>query len=323
VAGLAGRFSGRQGIGAVDGSRAGLGGSVRAARQAGRGVHGYSRLSALEAIGVTLRESVSALMDPYLRGDSVAAVAETTGQVAVSHMYRKMRQDATGRRILKEKPRLNLEQVDWKRLEALPPNTLGKCLADYFSMHGFEPGDRPPIRFIADEELAYVMMRYRETHDLLHILCGFPVSVTGEVALKYFEMVQTGLPMTSLAAIFGTLRAEGASKNSVADPDSFFQESQLSSYIDWSVQAANKSGFFMNFYFEECWEEDITDFRKRMGLPVLPEYLPSLDASWDESRVKVLLDHYQSALNELGDDDTKRRAPFEHYLASKLKKSTP
>ena len=58
-------------------------------------------------------------------------------------------------------------------------------------MHGFSFGERPPVRLIVDPELAFVMQRYRETHDLLHTVYGIPVSVGGEVALKWFEMVQT------------------------------------------------------------------------------------------------------------------------------------
>ncbi len=32
--------------------------------------------------------------------------------------------------------------------------------------------ERPSVRFVDDEELAYVMRRYRECHDYLHVLTG-------------------------------------------------------------------------------------------------------------------------------------------------------
>ena len=51
------------------------------------------------------------------------------------------------------------------------------------------------MNYIEDEELAYVMSRYREVHDFWHVLSGLPPTELGEITLKWFEAVQTGLPM--------------------------------------------------------------------------------------------------------------------------------
>ena len=130
-----------------------------------------------------------------------------------------------------QRPLLNAAHIDIDRLNGLPANTLGGAYARYLSMHGFELGKRPPVKLILDPELAFVMQRYRDTHDLLHTVFGVPVSVSGEVALKWFEMVQTGLPMTVLAAFFGGLRAEASLVPSqffpgsgMVDPDPATQE---------------------------------------------------------------------------------------------------
>lgn len=37
-----------------------------------------------------------------------------------------------------------------------------------------------PTKFIDDEELAYVIQRYREVHDLMHTLLGMPTNMLGE-----------------------------------------------------------------------------------------------------------------------------------------------
>ena len=50
------------------------------------------------------------------------------------------------------------------------------------------------------------MLRYRQIHDLMHTLLGMPPNLLGEVAVKWVEFIQTGLPMCGLAAIFGPLR---------------------------------------------------------------------------------------------------------------------
>ena len=51
---------------------------------------------------------------------------------------------------------------------------------------------RPAVRFVDDLELAYVMARYRQVHDFWHVLSGLETDVFGEIALKWFEFMQTG-----------------------------------------------------------------------------------------------------------------------------------
>lgn len=42
------------------------------------------------------------------------------------------------------------------------------------------PDTRMPPKFVDDEELAYVIQRYREVHDLMHTLLGMPTNMLGE-----------------------------------------------------------------------------------------------------------------------------------------------
>jgi len=42
-------------------------------------------------------------------------------------------------------------------------------------------------------------------HDFWHVLCGLPPTVLGELALKWVEMVQTGLPVAAFSGLFGPL----------------------------------------------------------------------------------------------------------------------
>lgn len=42
------------------------------------------------------------------------------------------------------------------------------------------PDTRMPPKFVDDEELAYVIQRYREVHDLIHTLLGMPTTILGE-----------------------------------------------------------------------------------------------------------------------------------------------
>lgn len=68
------------------------------------------------------------------------------------------------------------------------------------------PDSRMEVRFMNDPELAYVMTRYRETHDLVHTILGMPTNMLGEIAVKWFEALNTGLPMCYGGAVFGAMR---------------------------------------------------------------------------------------------------------------------
>lgn len=102
-----------------------------------------------------------------------------------------------GRRILRERPQLNGESMDTEWLQSLPSNTLGHHYAQFTQ----DNDDRAPVKFIADEELAYVFVRYRQMHDIVHILTKSKVDLAGELPVKAFEFGNTGLPMTGLACL--------------------------------------------------------------------------------------------------------------------------
>jgi len=68
------------------------------------------------------------------------------------------------------------------------------------------PDDRTAVQYIDDIELAYVMQRYREVHDILHAMLLMPTTMLGEVSVKWVEGLQTRLPMCIAGAIFGASR---------------------------------------------------------------------------------------------------------------------
>lgn len=49
------------------------------------------------------------------------------------------------------------------------------------------PDSRLDVRFMENPELAYVMTRYRETHDLTHAILGMPTNMLGEAKLLLFQ----------------------------------------------------------------------------------------------------------------------------------------
>ena len=45
--------------------------------------------------------------------------------------------------------------------------------------HKFSPDERSIVKYMNDEDLSYIMIRYRQTHDFWHVLTGWPTSVLG------------------------------------------------------------------------------------------------------------------------------------------------
>jgi ubiquinone biosynthesis protein COQ4 len=62
--------------------------------------------------------------------------------------------------ILKERPQVIASQIQhaWD----MPENTFGGAYAKFMGDRNFSPDDRPQVRFLESEELAYVAQRARE-----------------------------------------------------------------------------------------------------------------------------------------------------------------
>ena len=68
------------------------------------------------------------------------------------------------------------------------------------------PDARLQVQFVDDPDLAVVMQRYREVHDMFHVLLGMPTHMLGEVVVKWVEGIQLRLPLGLLGGFFGAVR---------------------------------------------------------------------------------------------------------------------
>lgn len=143
----------------------------------------------------------------------------------------------------------------------LPPNTFGAAYANFMGSRNFSPNDRPPVRFMDTDELAYVAMRAREVHDFWHTLFDLPTNLIGESALKVIEFEQMYLPMCMLSVVGGTARFNEKQRKL------FFQH-----YFPWAVQAGLQCTDLMCIYYEQHFHEDLEDVRRKWG--ILPAPVP-------------------------------------------------
>ena len=160
----------------------------------------------------------------------------------------------TGRRILRDRPRITSQTMSLPHLRTLPENSVGHAYANWLDREGVSPDTRSSVQYIDDEECAYVMQRYRECHDFYHAVTGLPIVREGEVALKAFEFANTGLPMTGLAlAAVGTLK-KGERKR-------FW-----GTYLPWAVRNGLAAREVICVYWEEELERDVDEVRAELGI---------------------------------------------------------
>ncbi|XP_073146883.1 ubiquinone biosynthesis protein COQ4 homolog, mitochondrial [Henckelia pumila] len=217
------------------------------------------RLKGWQQAAVAVGSAVGALLDPR-RADLIAALGETTGKHAFERVLERMKRSPEGRAMILERPRVISASVGhaWD----LPSNTFGAAYANFMGSRNFSPDDRPPVRFMETEELAYVATRAREVHDFWHTLFDLPTNLIGESALKVIEFEQMLLPMCALSVVGGTARFSERQRKL------FYQQ-----YFPWAIRAGMRSTDLMCVYYERHFEEDLEDVRRRWG--IIPAPRPS------------------------------------------------
>jgi len=124
-------------------------------------------------LAVAIHYATTAFSDPT-RADAVAALAEITGPVTLQRLAQQMKRDAVGKRILQDRPIVSKATIPYEQfirdapeeVVSAPDITFGQAYGFFLKSHGFDPDERDEVRFVEDEELAYVMLRYRQVRHL-------------------------------------------------------------------------------------------------------------------------------------------------------------
>lgn len=180
----------------------------------------------------------------------------------------------TGRRILRDRPRITSQTMSLTYLRTLSPNTVGRAYADWLDREGVTPDTRDAVRYIDDPEEAYVMQRYRESHDFYHAVTGLPVFAEGEIALKAFEFANTLLPMTALS-LAAVVKLKPAERRRFWD-----------TYLPWAVNNGLKAEEVINVYWEEVLEKDVQQLRDELGIERPPDIRETRKVLRDKRRAE-------------------------------------
>ncbi|MFH4983971.1 hypothetical protein AB6A40_010680 [Gnathostoma spinigerum] len=191
--------------------------------------------------------AMTSILNP-VRGDMIATMGETTAfRPILENIRRRMENDDSGYWLLKNRPRITNETIDLKYISTLPDGTLGKEYSKFLDSLHTSPDARPSVKYIDDEDLVYVMQRYRETHDFNHVLLQMKTNMLGEVTVKYFEGIQLGLPMCITGGIFGGGRLKKKHRRLL-----------MHYYLPWVVEQAVNCRLLIAFDWENHLEEPLS-----------------------------------------------------------------
>lgn len=220
--------------------------------------------SALRRLVVGLQAIRVAMDDPG--NPEAGALINTCFELEVyERLVAGIRETPEGRVLLAERPSLARGDLDLDALRALPQGSLGWHFASLFDIDNVEPFEtRQPVR----NDVEYLSKRYRETHDLYHVLTGYETDLLGEMELQAFVRGNLGLrsprAIVPLGITLGALRIpymEGT-----VEPTPF----ALRSWME-RIRAARRRGAavppLIGVCFEDLWSIPLAEVRRTLLEP--------------------------------------------------------
>lgn len=134
-------------------------------------------------------------------------VEEITGRPAYRRLLAELRDDPDGQRLLREQPELSSELVDYDALRRMPETTLGGAYVRHLDGNAITADyQAAQTRHVDDPDMAYLMRRFRQTHDVWHALLGLGITGHEEVVIHAFSWGQMRLPVSAMVVAFGSMK---------------------------------------------------------------------------------------------------------------------
>jgi ubiquinone biosynthesis protein COQ4 len=182
-----------------------------------------------------------------------------------------MSSEPSGEKLLREQPVILNALRDRRALEALPEGSLGREYRKFCEREGIEPEGFVEVgeagsQAIADPLVRYAAHRFRDSHDVWHVVCGFRSDLAGEAAILAFYCAQTRSPGLYLLLI-------GAILHSVVVGKQPGKTMRRLAWLGW------KSGKRARPLAAAPWEEwlakPIAEVRAELGITDVPIYEPA------------------------------------------------
>lgn len=216
-----------------------------------------SQLSSLGRAALAATSAVFALRNPA-RADLVATVGDLTSGPTLRYLRHRISSTPDGHDMLDTLCPSRFPEhgsVSLISMRDLPDGSLGREYARFMDSRGFTPESRLAVRFVDDPVDAWVLQRYRDVHDLWHVLTGMPTTVLGELAQKWFEAAQTGLPVAVMSAVVGPMRLKSEDRRVL-----------MKKLVPWAISCGRHAPDLLSIRYERRLGDSLEDLRREWGI---------------------------------------------------------
>lgn len=204
--------------------------------------------------GYRLGQAVVRVMADSTKTHEIHRAEEITGRPRFRALLAEMERTAEGRRLMNERPELSSALVDYDALRALPASTFGGAYVRHLDGNGITADyQAAATRHVDDPDMAYLMRRFRQTHDVWHALLGLGIAGHEEVIIHWFSYGQLRLPVSAMVMALGTLKHIVLEKRWGA-----LRHSALEAY-----RAGRDAEPLMPVVWEDLWERPLEEVRAR------------------------------------------------------------
>ncbi len=184
-------------------------------------------------------------------------VEEITGRPRYRALLAEMQATPDARRLLDERPELSSDHVDYEALRALPPSTFGGAYVRHLDGNGITADyQAAATRHVDDPDMAYLMRRFRQTHDVWHALLGLTIAGHEEVIIHAFSFGQLRLPVSAMIMLLGGMKHIVLERRWGTLRHSMFE----------AYRVGRQAEPLMPVYWEDRWKEPLDDVRDRYNV---------------------------------------------------------
>jgi ubiquinone biosynthesis protein COQ4 len=199
-------------------------------------------------------QAVVRVLGDSTKTHEIHRVEEITGRPRYRRLLRAMASTPEGRRLLADRPELASSHVDFEHLRRLPATTLGGAYVRHLDGNGITADyQAAATRHVEDPDMAYLMRRFRQTHDVWHALLGIGITGHEEVLIHWFSFGQLRLPVSALIMVFGSMKHLLLERRWEA-----VRHSMLEAY-----RAGRDADPLLPVYWEDLWERPLDEIRAR------------------------------------------------------------
>lgn len=213
--------------------------------------------AALIKDGYRVGQAIVRVLGDSTKTHEIHRVEEITGRPRFRALLAELHDTPEGRRLMTERPELSTERVDYDRLRTLPATTFGGAYVRHLDDNGITADyQAAATRHVDDPDIAYLMRRFRQTHDVWHTLLGVGIAGHEEVIVHSFSYGQLRLPVSALIMVFGTVkhivleRRWGALRHSMLD----------------AYRYGRRAAPLMPVYWEDLWDLPLETVRATYGV---------------------------------------------------------